>query len=224
MHCTADMNGSTLVIASLISTTLLAGSAVAEPAPEAVPHDAMPAVDGGLEIAVAVNAATSVGDIGGGMEADDVVGTAGELELQIGHRLTPYLTIGFYSTAQAFADGSTGARDVYTGSAGVEADFHLRPHFATDPWISLGSGVRGLWIQDGGDSVVVGAELARLQLGIDFRVDEDFAVGPVIGATATLYGAEKTPMQDFAELTDKGITWTLSAGIAGRFNAFGTRK
>jgi hypothetical protein len=27
----------------------------------------------------------------------------------------------------------------------------------------------------------------------------------------------------FAELADKGIDWTFSAGVAGRFNAFGTR-
>ena len=37
------------------------------------------------------------------------------------------------------------------------------------------------------------------------------------GAAATLYGAEKRPMEDFHELSGKGINWTFTAGIAGRF-------
>lgn len=217
---------------TLISTALtaMAGSAIAETRQEAAIRehridDTMPAIKGGLEISLAASTAQTVGEIGGGMNADDTIGSAGELDLQIGYRVSPHLAIGFYATAQAFAEGSAPyERDVYTGSSGIEADFHFRPDRAVDPWVSIGSGVRALLIDaDDGKSILVGAEVARLQLGTDFRLDENFALGPVIGASATLYGAQKAPMQNFEELEGKGINWTLSAGIAGRFNAFGSR-
>ncbi len=167
----------------------------------------------------------SRGDIGGGMDADDVIGSAGQFDLEIGSRLTPHLSLAFYSNIQPFARVNTDARTLYTGSAGAVAALHLRPSSAVDPWISLGSGVRGLLIEnDDGTSITVGAELARVQLGTDFRLNEDVAIGPVIGASASLYGAAKPPMQEFAELSDKGINWTFTAGVAGRFNAFGTRR
>lgn len=230
------MKDRTLVIVSLVSTSLLVGTtatALAEtprptenhqPASVARDHE-MPAIDGGLEIAVAISGAQTVGDIGGGMDASDVIGSAGQFDLEIGSRLTPHLTLAFYSNVQPFARVSTDTRVLYTGSAGAVAALHLRPTSAVDPWISLGSGVRGLLIEnDDGYSITVGAELARVQLGTDFRLNEDFALGPVIGASASLYGAAKPPMQDFAELSDKGINWTFTAGVAGRFNAFGTRR
>jgi hypothetical protein len=188
-------------------------------------HGSMPAIDGGLEVAIALGSATSVGDVGDGMDSGELIGTAGQLELKLGSRLTPNLGLAFYSTAQALAEGSNRSRDVYTGSAGLMTDFHLRSRTAIDPWIGVGAGVAAILVeQDDGHSLTVGVELARLQLGIDFRLGDSFSIGPVIGASATLYGATKTPMTEFAELDDKGINWTFSAGVAGRFNAFGTRK
>jgi len=212
----------TITILSLLSTT----AAFAETRQEEAIRthridDAMPAVNQGLEISVAMNTAQTVGDIGNQMDANDIVGSAGELEFQIGYRVTPHLAIGFYSTAQILAEGSNKDRDIYSGSAGLEADFHFRPNHAVDPWISIGTGVRSLVIDtDSGTGVLVGAELARLQLGADFRLAQNVSLGPVIGASATLYGAEKLPMNDtFDELDEKGINWTLSAGLAGRFNS-----
>ena len=187
-------------------------------------HGSMPAIDGGLEVAVSLGSATSVGDVGDGMAADDLIGTAGQLELKVGTRLTPNLGLSFYSQAQALTEGSNRARDVYTGSAGLMMDFHLRPRAPIDPWIGIGAGVAAILVEQDGHSLAVGVELARIQAGVDFRLSKDFAIGPMIGASATLYGAQKTPMNDFAEIDDKGINWTFSAGVAGRFNAFGTRK
>jgi hypothetical protein len=221
------MNDRTLI--SLFSTSILIGTTtvtLAEPAPNAVGEGAMPAIQGGLELAVALKFADSYGDIGGGMEARHRIGSAPELEVQVGRRITPHLALGFYISGQAFTQSSVGRKpDVYTGAAGIEADLHINPRYAIDPWISIGAGARALLVEEGdGHSIAVGAELARMQLGIDFRVSEDLAFGPVFGASASLYGAKKSPMADFEELTDKGISWTFSAGFAGRFNAFGTRR
>lgn len=223
------MTNRTITLVSLFSTATLvamAGSALAETRQEAAIRkhridDTMPAVKPGLELVFAANTAQTVGDIGGGMNADDVIGAAGEVDIQIGYRVTPHLALGFYATGQALTEGTADpAHDVYTGSSGLEADFHFQPYHAVDPWISIGSGVRALVIDSArGTEVLVGAELARLQLGADFRLQDNFSLGPVIGASATLYGARKDAMAEkFEELEGKGINWTLSAGIAGRFN------
>lgn len=220
------MTNRTITFLSLVSMT---GSVLAETRQEAATRehrydDTMPAIKGGLEISLAANTAQTVGDIDNNMDAGDTIGAAAGLDLQIGYRVTPHLAIGVYATGQALAEGSTNERDVYTGSSGFAADFHFRPNRAVDPWVSVGTGVRALLVDaDAGTSILVGAELARFQLGVDFRVAESFALGPAIGASATLYGAQKNPMQDFEELDGKGINWTLTAGVAGRFNAFGRR-
>lgn len=105
------------------------------------------------------------------------------------------------------------------------ANFHFRPRTTIDPWVGVGGGVAAILVEeDDGHSLAIGVELARVQAGIDFRVSEDFSLGPVVGASAQLFGAQRTPMQDFSEIDDKGIQWTFSAGVGGRFNAFGTRN
>lgn len=165
----------------------------------------------GLELTVGLGAATTTGDIGDGMTAHELIGSAGQLDLAIGGRIAKNLTLAFYSNAQA-GDGA------YTGAAGIAADLHLRPGQDVDPWVRLGTGVRSYLHDDGGTVVGVGAEIVKFELGADLRVDRHWSIGPVIGASASLYGAEKRPMEDFHELSGKGINWTLTAGIAGRFH------
>lgn len=234
----ASLTTVSLLSLSSLSSVALADSsnldapvtpAIASPADQRPPIPTfdrhVPAVHGGLELALSLNSAHAFGDVGGGMSGSELIGSGTEVDLQIGHRLTPHLALGFYTTGQAFTSGSNIERgDVYTGSAGVEVDVHARPGNRVDPWISAGTGVRALLVDADDNELLVGADLVRLQLGIDFRINEDVALGPVIGATASLYGAQKIGMQEFEELSNKGVQWTLSAGFAGRFNAFGSRR
>ncbi len=164
----------------------------------------------GLELSLGLGAATTTGDVGDGMTANELIGSAGQLDLSIGGRVAKNLTLAFYSNAQA-GDGA------YTGAAGIAADLHLRPARDVDPWVRLGTGVRAYLHDEGGTVLGVGAEIVKFELGTDIRVDKHWSLGPVIGASASLYGAEKRPMEDFHELSNKGINWTLTAGIAGRF-------
>lgn len=211
------MTTRTLVLA--LSSTLVASTASAD----SIRDTYVRAPTGGLELGFGTGTATTVGDIGDQMDAGDTIGTAAQLEVQVGSRLTPHFGLAFYTNGQALTTGSSNGRDVYTAAAGVIATFHARPFDNIDPYISVGTGLRALMIDDDGLSLGVGVELARVQLGADFRLTESFAIGPVIGASASLYGAIRTPDRDFAELDDKGVNWTLSAGVAGRFNAFGKR-
>lgn len=194
---------------------------------DAVAAHAMPAISGALELAFGGTSTMSVGEVGGGMaDAADLIGPGGALELQIGYRLTPALAIGAYGTLQPFSDGSGHESDPDSqgGAIGIEADYHTSPRSDVDPWISVGTGVRWLRVDDDGRSTLIGAELARLQVGADFRVTESVALGPVLGVSASYYEAQNTPMSSgYEELADKGVHWTLSAGVAVRFNAFGSR-
>jgi len=166
----------------------------------------------GLEVSIGLGAATSTGDVGDGMKAGDLIGSAGQVDLSIGGRVAKNLSLAFYANAQA---GTGGA---YTGAAGIAADLHLRPGREVDPFVRLGSGVRSYLVSDDGTTIGVGAELVRFELGADIHVDRSWSIGPVVGAAATLYGAEKRPMEDFHELSGKGINWTFTAGVAGRFS------
>jgi hypothetical protein len=211
----------TFLCTALASTTILVGTlATAHADPDAtVTSAAQPAaVPHGLELGLALGAASSTGTIGDGMRAGHLIGAAGQLDLEIGYRATPNITLAFYGNGQALARGPGEGRSVYTGAAGLQADYHVRPGAQLDPWISVGTGVRAYLIDDDDVTLGVGWELARVQLGLDVRTTPHFAFGPVIGASASLYGAEMRPMEDFHELADKGITWTFTGGIAGRFN------
>src|SRR5207253_1495412 len=121
-------------------------------------HDTMPAISGGLELGLSLGSSTSVGDVGGGMDSADLIGTAAQLEIKVGRRITPNLAISFYSAAQGLTEGSTSARSVYTGTAGVVADFHLRPRASLDPFISIGGGLAAMLISQDGISLDVGVE------------------------------------------------------------------
>lgn len=226
------MTPRSFTLISLLSTSILAGAPAAARAEEpaaAVHGDTMPAIRNALEIAVVGTTTMPIGDVGGGMgDAGDVVGPGGELEVQLGFRITPHLTVGAYGTVHGFSDGTGHGSDpdIGGGTAGVEIDFHTRPHATVDPWLSLGAGVRWLQLDDAGQSTtMIGTELARLQLGVDFRMSEDFALGPVIGASASMYQAQRTPMtSDYEAIDDPGLTWTFAAGVFGRFDAFGSRN
>jgi hypothetical protein len=69
-----------------------------------------------------------------------------------------------------------------------------------------------------------GLELARLQVGVDYRVSEDIAISPVIGASLSTFISEDSPMTtEYTEIDDKDVAITGFAGIAGRFDFGGTR-
>ncbi|MBL9014858.1 MAG: hypothetical protein JNL83_11815, partial [Myxococcales bacterium] len=102
----------------------------------------------GLEVSIGLGAATSTGDVGDGMKAGDLIGSAGQVDLSIGGRVAKNLSLAFYANAQA---GTGGA---YTGAAGIAADLHLRPGREVDPFVRLGSGVRSYLVSDDGTTII----------------------------------------------------------------------
>ena len=190
-------------------------------------HVAAPA--SAFEIGVATGYTQGVGPIGGGAQhVEDVAKAGGAVELDAAYRINPTFSVGAYGSFSKSAAGDhvNDQTDVFGATAGVQGIAHLRPDRSVDPWVSLGTGWRGLWLspESGKNTSIQGLELARLQLGVDYRVSEDVAIAPVIGGSLNMYVSQDSPMTtSYTELSSKKVNFTGFAGLAGRFDLGGQR-
>jgi hypothetical protein len=190
-------------------------------------HVAAPA--NALEIGVATGYTQGVGPIGGGMQhVEDLSKAGGAVELDAMYRINPTFAVGVYGSFSKYATGDRidGSSDVLGATAGIQAAAHLRPERSVDPWVSLGTGWRGLWVspESGKNTSLQGLELARLQLGVDYRINEDVAIAPVIGGSLNMFVSEDSSMTTkYTEIADKKVNFIGFAGLAGRFDLGGTR-
>jgi hypothetical protein len=186
-------------------------------------------VKNAFEIAVGTGYTQGGGKLGGGIgNLEDISGPGAAVELDLGYRIIPQLTVGAYGTFSKYQHGDQldSDTDVLGATAGVQAAWHVRPDTSIDPWVSLGTGWKGLWLNpsSGKVSSLQGFELARLQLGVDYRVSKDIAISPVIGGSVSMFVSQDTPMTtDFTEIQDKKVNFTGFAGLSGRFDLGGTR-
>jgi hypothetical protein len=103
----------------------------------------------------------------------------------------------------------------------VQADWHFLPGGSQlDPWISLGSGWRGYWIaQNAGTTSIQGMELAKLQVGLDYRIDRAISISPVVGADLSTFFTQSTPEESgFHNLASPHVNTFVFAGVMGRFD------
>ncbi len=148
-------------------------------------HYVMP-VRKAVELQIGAGYGQGLGDVGGHLPTmSDLSGPGGTVQAAIGYRFTPHFLLGVYGTGSEFSRGdlSAAGTELRSATAGLEADFHFRPSYAIDPWLSLSSGMRGLWIapDHGANTSLLGLELARVELGADFRMTRGVAVAPVVG-------------------------------------------
>lgn len=177
-----------------------------------------------VEISVSTGYAQGAGKTGGSMaDLDDLAGPGGAVQLELGYRIIPHLTIGGYGTFSLHDNGDAVAdtTDVFGASAGVQAVLHLRPDRSVDPWVKLGTGWKGLWLDptSGKETSLQGLELARLQLGVDYRITPEIAIAPVVGGSLGMFISQDSPMTtDYTELDNKEVNFTGFAGLAGTFD------
>jgi hypothetical protein len=189
----------------------------------------VPSVKNAFEIAVGTGYTQGGGKLGGSMGSlEDVSGPGGAVELDVGYRVVPELTVGAYGTFSKYQHGDRidSNTDVLGATAGLQAAWHFRPDASIDPWVSLGTGWKGLWLnpQSGKVTSLQGFELARLQIGADYRVSKDIAIAPVIGGSLSMFVSEDSPMTtDYTEIKDKKVNFTGFAGLSGRFDLGGAR-
>lgn len=183
-----------------------------------------------FEIAVATGYAQGGGKLGGTLGSlEDVAGPGAAVEVDLGYRIIPQLTVGVYGTLAKSQHGDRidSNTDVLGAAAGVQAAWHFRPQVSIDPWISLGGGWRALWLNPDAGKVtsLQGFDVARLQLGVDYRVTKEIAIAPVIGGSVSLFVSQDSPMTtSYTEIADKKVNFTGFVGLSGRFDFGGAER
>ena len=214
---------------------LLIVPAVATAQPEAtdttgVGHAVLAVPAGTFEIAVATGYAQGGGRLGGDLRSlEDVAGPGGAVEVDLGYRVIPQLALGVYGTLSGSQHGDLidSSTNVIGAAAGLHAAWHFRPHVSIDPWVSLGGGWHALWLEPDTGKVtsLQGFDLARLQLGVDYRITKEIAIAPVVGGSVSMFVSQDSPMTTgYTEISDKKVNFTGFIGLSGRFDFGSTER
>ncbi len=176
------------------------------------------------------------GDLMKDVRISNVTDAGGEVALDLGWRIGPMGAVavtGRYHESvvdDQFADNDD--MDIRGGAVGFQGTVYFAPYMAANPYLTMGAGYRTLWLvpQNGVDSTIYhGVELARAQLGLDFRVARDFSIGPNAGAAVNMFVAEDGPTGNRVNpsgdqvIDDPRPSAMIFAGMAGRFDVGGSR-
>jgi hypothetical protein len=177
-----------------------------------------------VELTIGTGYAQGFGDIGANRPTlTDVAQPGGAVQIGVGYRVVPQLTLGIYGAGSMFSRGDQvdTSTNLYSAAAGAQADWHFLPaEHQFDPWVSLGTGWRGYWIHgDQGTTSLHGLELAKLQVGVDYRLGRAVAISPLIGADLSMFLTESSPSSPtFSNVTDPKVNTFVFAGLLGRFD------
>jgi hypothetical protein len=182
-----------------------------------------------FEIGLGIGYSQGVGDIGGNSPTlTDLTHGGGEVQLNLGYRINPNWLVGIYGTGGKYSLGNLtpSNSDVWSATAGVQANYHVLPGGEWDPWVGLGAGWRGHWIsKPGSTDSRHGLDLARLQVGVDYRVSPQFAVSPYVGASATMFLTQSIQQQSgFSNVSDPNVSFFFAGGLMGRFDILGSKS
>lgn len=179
-----------------------------------------------FELGIGVGLSQGVGDVGRGMPSlTDSGGAGAGFELDLGWRIDPHFLVGVYGTTAWFSTGDLAgnAFNIWSTTAGVQGNYHFLPGEGLDPWVGVGAGWRGYWVNrpEGRDSRH-GIDLARVQVGVDLPVVPGITVSPFVGASATLFLIQQLASEtSFSDIRDRKVSVFLDAGLLGRFDVLG---
>jgi hypothetical protein len=215
----------TLITSLSLAASLATGARVASAQASDNTLDDVPAMTRGLELTIAGTYLQGAGGIGGDMSSASLVNLGGGTELSIGYRVTAALGVGAYGVINGFAGNDAPSR-LTTASLGGKLDWHFAPTSWTAPWLSIGAGIKTLWAEkDALERRLVGIELLNVHAGLDLRTTSWFAAGPVVSASVTTYTLKHdSTMIGYAEIPDKEVNLTLTVGLQGRFDLFGSMR
>jgi hypothetical protein len=216
-----DLNMKKSMIA--IAAALLGAPAFAQ---EGTAYSAPPAADGALEITLGAGYTQGFGDIGSGQPSlRNLTSAGGEIQLGIGYRINPNFLVGVYGSGGKQSNGIfSGGSNIHTATAGLQANYHFLPWDTWDPWVGLGAGWRALWI----DRPVVGTEsrhgldVARVTVGVDYRISPQLAISPYAGAAVTMFLTQELAGERvFSNVRSPNVNVWPMVGVVGRFDVFG---
>lgn len=186
-------------------------------------QEVAPPPNDSFELSLGLGYGQGLGSIASGVPRLQEFGSAGgSFNIDMGWRFDPRFMVGVYGEVGAFDGGTMLTADhAATVAAGVQGQYHVLPGRKYDPWIGLGFGWRGYWASRTsiGTHKLQGLDLARVRLGLDYRVSPSVAVGPVFGITLTDFLSEKRPGADsFSDTSDRKLNTFVFGGLQGRFD------
>jgi len=184
------------------------------------PANVVPAPANAFELQLGTGYTQGFGNLRSGTGLPSVVAPGGAVDLGIGYRIDPHWEVGLRGEyAQFVAERSNAARAVTTGLA---LQYHLNPMRRVDPWLEAGAGYRVLIEEsDVAPNVYThGVQLARVRVGLDFRVDKAVSLGPVIGGDATMFVFQNAPNIQ-TNIANPTVSTFVFAGLQGRFDIGG---
>ncbi|HEY4157521.1 MAG TPA: hypothetical protein VGM29_05465, partial [Polyangiaceae bacterium] len=135
-----------------------------------------------------------------GTKLSDLVSGGVPIQVDAGYMVTPNVLVGLYgqyafvSEKNCDAGASCSAHDIRLG---VQAQYHIMPDQAVDPWLGLGIGYE--WLGDsesaGGvsqDTTIKGLEFLNVQGGADFQVANALTVGPFLNLSLAQFSSFST--------------------------------
>jgi hypothetical protein len=179
-----------------------------------------------FEVGIGAGYSQGVGNVGNNVRSlTDMGGPGVSGELDLGWRINPNWLVGGYGTVAWLSTGDApgNAANNWTTTAGVQGNYHFLPGESLDPWIGLGAGWRGYFInRPEGRESRHGIDVARLQVGLDIPVISGVTVSPFIGATATVFLTQQLPREtEFHNIQNPNANVFFNAGVMGHFDVFG---
>jgi hypothetical protein len=180
---------------------------------------------GPLELGVATGYMRGHGPAAGRMmpNLQDLAGDGAAIAVELGWRIDPRWMAGTYFEVGRLASGSQETDGMTSLAAGIQGQVHLAPASRLDPWFGLGAGWRGLELEHAaGTHMMQGLDLARVQLGVAYRVSDRLAVAPTVGISFTRMLSEKRPgTGSYSDIEQRRTGHFVLAGVAGRFDVLG---
>ena len=199
------------------------------PAEEMMPRKTLRAPSKAFELGVDGGYTQGFGRMHAGRGVGDVAGAGGTLGVNLGYRIDPRWSVGVNGRYEGFGAGQRepSGTTVRGTSAGVQGTYHTAPYSRLDPYVTFGTGYRALMETPRGNApttVTHGFELARVELGLDVRASESVSISPVLGADLNMFMWRTGGGAETAQLTDRGVSTFVFAGVKGRFDFGGTRE
>jgi hypothetical protein len=186
-------------------------------------QEVAPPPDSSFELSLGLGYGQGLGSVAAGVPRLQEFGNAGgSFTIDTGWRFDPRFMVGVYGEVGTFDGGSMRNADhANTVAAGLQGQYHVLPGRKYDPWLGVGFGWRGYFADRSllGTHKLQGLDLARLRLGLDYRVSPAVALGPVFGITLTDFISEKRPGGDsYSDTSDRKLNTFVFAGLQGRFD------
>ncbi len=150
-------------------------------------------------------------------------GAGGALDADLSWRASAHVAVGAWGHGAQL--GMTAAQappaipaNLYEAAAGLGGTWHFLPSSPrVDPWLTVGTGWRGQWFGYGNGATYAehGLELVRGRVGVDLRVSQTVAIGPVVGGSLDDYLTEQLPGGRWVAVPGRPLAGSFFAGIRG---------